>query len=265
MQKDKTFGRVRFPPEILARAREKLESLFQGKKITFLNEQRKVLLLDGERWMHDSDEEFYSDLRRPYSRATFSISTTDYALQVMVYGDDTDVSAEAPSRQEISLLFEVFEEAAPSCRVPEKEKAEPAPPRPRIFIGHGGSEQWRDLKDHLHDQHGYEVEAYEIGARAGHMIRDILEQMLRRSDFALLVLTGEDETHAGKLRARQNVIHELGMFQGRLGFARAIAMVEVGTEDFSNLQGVHQIRYSKGNIKETFGEILATLRREFGA
>jgi len=68
----------------------------------------------------------------------------------------------------------------------------------------------------------------------------------------------------GEFRARQNVVHETGLFQGKLGFSRAIVVVEEGVEVFSNLQGIDQIRYSKGNIKETFGAVLATLRREFG-
>ena len=76
-------------------------------------------------------------------------------------------------------------------------------------------------------------------------------------------MTGEDRGEDGKLRARQNVIHELGLFQGRLGLSRAIVLLEEETEEFSNIYGIHQIRYSKGNIKETFDEVLATLRREF--
>ena len=77
-------------------------------------------------------------------------------------------------------------------------------------------------------------------------------------------MTAEDKTADGGMRARQNVIHEIGLFQGRLGFSRAIVLIEGDTELFSNLQGVHQLRYSPGNIKETYGDILATLRREFG-
>lgn len=139
-----------------------------------------------------------------------------------------------------------------------------APPqKPRLFIGHGNSEQWRDLKDHLHDKHNYDVEAYEIGARAGHAIRDILEDMLSKSSFAILVMTGEDKDEKGNLRAKQNVIHELGLFQGKLGFSRVIILLEEGTEEFSNIHGIHQLRYGKLHIKETFGEILATLKREF--
>lgn len=56
---------------------------------------------------------------------------------------------------------------------------------------------------------------------------------------------------------------ELGLFQGKLGFARAVVLLEEGTEEFSNIHGIHQIRFAKGRIKETFGDILATLRREF--
>jgi predicted nucleotide-binding protein len=84
------------------------------------------------------------------------------------------------------------------------------------------------------------------------------------SSFALLVLTAEDETATGKLRARQNVIHELGLFQGKLGFPRAIAVVEEDVEMLSNLDGVQQIRFSKGNIAGVYGDVIATLRREFG-
>ena len=59
------------------------------------------------------------------------------------------------------------------------------------------------------------------------------------------------------------MIHEAGLFQGHLGFNRAIILLEEGTEEFSNIQGIEQIRFGKKNIKETFGEVLATLRREF--
>ena len=121
---------------------------------------------------------------------------------------------------------------------------------------------WRDLKDHLHDKHEYDVQAYEIGSRAGHTIRDILEEMLDKSTCAFLVLTGEDETADGKLLARQNVVHETGLFQGRLGFGRAIVLLEEGTEEFSNIAGIQQMRFSKANIKETFGDVLAWIIHE---
>jgi predicted nucleotide-binding protein len=76
-------------------------------------------------------------------------------------------------------------------------------------------------------------------------------------------MTGEDEDADGKLNARPNVVHEIGLFQGRLGFNKAIVLLENGTEESSNINGIQQLRFSKGNIKEVFGDILATLKREF--
>ena len=132
-----------------------------------------------------------------------------------------------------------------------------------IFIGHGRNLQWRDLKDHLHEKHGFDVEAYEVGARGGLTIKEVLKEMLSQSSLALLVMTAEDEDAEGKYHARENVIHELGLFQGRLGFRKAVILLEKGTEEFSNIEGLQQIRFSKGAILETYGEVLATIKREF--
>ena len=87
--------------------------------------------------------------------------------------------------------------------------------------------------------------------------------MLGKSSFAIIVMTAEDEDKDGKFHPRANVIHELGLFQGRLGFSKAIILLEDGTEEFSNIEGINQIRYSKNNIKETYGEVIASIKREF--
>lgn len=77
-------------------------------------------------------------------------------------------------------------------------------------------------------------------------------------------MTGEDQTATGELNARQNVVHEVGLFQGALGFNRAIVLLEDGCTEFSNLSGIQQTRFTAGGIRETYGDVLATLRREFG-
>ena len=66
------------------------------------------------------------------------------------------------------------------------------------------------------------------------------------------------------MHARMNVIHEVGLFQGRLGFERASIMLEDGCEEFSNVQGLGQIRFPKGNIKAAFEEVRAVIEREIG-
>lgn len=54
--------------------------------------------------------------------------------------------------------------------------------------------------------------------------------MLDNVAIAFLVQTAEDETADGKMQARRNVVHEVGLFPGRLGSTRAIVMLEDGCE-----------------------------------
>lgn len=132
----------------------------------------------------------------------------------------------------------------------------------RVFIGHGGSPQWRELKDYIQDQLGVPVDEFNRVPTAGFATIARLSEMLDSAAMAFLVMTAEDETPSGGFRARQNVIHEVGLFQGRLGFDKAIVMVEEGCDDFSNIHGLTQIRYPKGAISAKFHEIHAVLERE---
>lgn len=87
--------------------------------------------------------------------------------------------------------------------------------------------------------------------------------MAAETTFAFLVFTAEDQLADGQMRARQNVVHEAGLFQGNLGFSRAIIVLEEGVENLSNLDGVQYIQFRRGNIREAFGDAVATIRREF--
>ena len=49
-----------------------------------------------------------------------------------------------------------------------------------------------------------------------------------------------------------NVVHETGLFQGRLGFNKAIVLMEDGCDEFSNIHGLTQIRVTKGKISAAF-------------
>ncbi len=256
MEKMKTYRHTRFGAEVLEEALVILNRITAEKNISI---DYFILSVehDDSSWSHDTKEEFYSDYRKYSNDATFSFWGTGTALHVNIYKGYTNISIKSDNRTDIGELFEVFE------RSKEKYYIEPAkePEDVIVFIGHGASSHWRDLKDHLQDKHQIKIEAYETGARAGHTIRDILEDMSKKSTFALLVMTAEDMQGDGQIRARQNVIHEIGLFQGKLGFNRAIVMMENGVEEFSNISGVQQIRYK--NISETFGEVLATIKREF--
>lgn len=268
MERRKTYPRRKFNADALVEAAkvfEQLEPKAEGATFGRLH----VSSAKDESWEFDSESEFLAEYRKPTCvGADYSMSCGFYTdelyrrLSILYDDGNTYISVQDAERNNIFLVSEVFERHLPTSEVP-KPKPKPEPEPVKIFIGHGHSGAWRDLKDHLQDKHEYSVHAYEIGERAGHSVRDILEDMLEASTIALVVMTAEDEMLDGTVRPRQNVVHETGLFQGRLGFSRCIAVVEEGIEMFSNLDGVEQIRFEKGRITETFGNVLATLRREF--
>lgn len=201
------------------------------------------------------------------------IDRDDWIQQLRNTGYSDNVLIEVPKESPNTKSTETT--TRPAVQAPTREKVQdtkaqplqlkPAEQhRPVVFIGHGHSSAWRDLKDHLQDLHNYQVQAYETGACTGRTIKEILEELMASSTFAILVHTGEDETADKRLRARQNVVHETGLFQGKLGFNRAIVLHERGVEELSNLAGVQYIGFDKDNIAATFGHVLATLKREFG-
>lgn len=132
----------------------------------------------------------------------------------------------------------------------------------KIFIGHGRSEYWRALKDFVRDRLGLEYEEFNRVSVAGINTQERLTEMLDQCGFAFLVLAGEDFHGDGSLHARENVIHESGLFQGRLGWRKAIILLEEGCQEFSNIIGLGQIRFSKGDIQSCFEEVRRVLERE---
>ena len=132
----------------------------------------------------------------------------------------------------------------------------------KIFIGHGRSPIWREAKDFIVDTLGLEYEEFNRVSAAGKSINNRLEEMLDESCMAFLIMTGEDKHTDGSMHARQNVPHEIGKCQDRFGSERAIILLEKGCEKFSNMEGIIYIDFAKGNIKETFGEIVKVLIRE---
>jgi predicted nucleotide-binding protein len=131
-----------------------------------------------------------------------------------------------------------------------------------IFIGHGRSQVWRDLKDFVQDRLRIPYDEFNRVPVAGITNIARLSEMLDSAACAFVLMTAEDELADGTAQARMNVIHEVGLFQGRLGFTKAIVLLEEGCEEFSNIQGLGQIRFPKGNITAKFEEIRQVLERE---
>jgi predicted nucleotide-binding protein len=144
-----------------------------------------------------------------------------------------------------------------------------APPSPsmgrqgnKVFVGHGRSSAWRELKDFIQDRLHLTPDEFNRVPVARVATSARLAEMLDDAGIAFLVLTAEDERRDGVLIARQNVVHEAGLFQGRLGFSRAIVLLEEGCEEFSNITGLGHIPFPSGLISAAFEDVRRVLERE---
>lgn len=260
MEKQSRYVRTEFAASVLKHASETLRCIAKAEcECPERRLSRMSVEVAGDVWDHDSEAEFFADCGQSMANVAFVDQwTCDNSvvagLHYFVAGHDACVYISAARRDLVQRISNVFENHASESRLPT--------PMPVVFVGHGRSGLWLKLKDHLQDKHGIEVEAYEVGARAGHAVRDVLERMLKKSTMAFLVMSRDDQTSIGDFRARQNVVHEVGLFQGRIGFDRTIMLVEAGVELFSNAEGIQQIRFPKAQIESTFGEVVATIRRE---
>jgi predicted nucleotide-binding protein len=131
-----------------------------------------------------------------------------------------------------------------------------------VFIGHGRSGAWRELKDFVQDRVRLPWDEFNRVPVAGVTNIARLAEMMDVAAIAFLVMTAEDEMADGTSQARMNVIHEAGLFQGRLGFSRAIVVLEDGCAEFSNVAGLGQIRFPRGSISASFEEVRRVLERE---
>ena len=96
-----------------------------------------------------------------------------------------------------------------------------------VFIGHGHSKAWHELYVYLSGVHGLSVKEFNSGSSpVGISVTHHLQSMLDEAGFAFLILTGDDAHASGDLYPRLNVVHEAGLFQGKLGFQKAIISIE---------------------------------------
>ncbi len=132
----------------------------------------------------------------------------------------------------------------------------------RVFIGHGRSPLWAQVARFVEKKLNLETVEYETQSRVGDAIVPVLEDMLEQAEFAILVLTAEDKTSDGELRARENVIHEAGLFQGKLGFQRVALLKQKGLGEISNLAGLQFIEFEGDRIEQTWEQLRDFFDRE---
>ena len=151
MKKEKHFCRVKFSPEAIQQAWSKLDSYLDDEKRKHLSLGLYVDLED-EKWKHNTESEFFADYMKNsnYAHYSKSVAYGKYEIEISYYRPSTNLSVSAPNRQIIEEIHQIFEQYISKCTLPDD--VEPNNKEPVIFIGHGQSNQWRDLKDHLQDK-----------------------------------------------------------------------------------------------------------------
>jgi sugar/nucleoside kinase (ribokinase family) len=140
----------------------------------------------------------------------------------------------------------------------EAERRGDALPR-GVFVAHGGNPQWRAVKAFVEDEMRLPVHSFETGVWGSTQVTEALNDLLARCGFAVCVLTAEDLSADGQWQARQNVVHEVGLFQGRYGFDRVILLVEEGVRSVPRTAEPFTVTFPRNGIDTVFWR----LRRMF--
>lgn len=207
----------------------------------------------------DVGQNFPLDLLKDFVRVSFVFAphnfadTTHVAIDADEWGISATIKAEA---DKIDSLIQDVRSLLDSAI--DQDKVRALLPPFTVFVGHGGDRKWEVVRDYISDA-GYAIECFEADTRAGNMTLDVVMQMLSRSTVAVVVMTGVEKLRDGRILARQNVVHEIGLAQGLLGVENTIVLLEDGTEEFTNISGLTEVRFPKGEIHITRSEVLTTL------
>ena len=183
-----------------------------------------------------------------------------------LYFPPSQTSSNDTTVKTIYQLVKQFSSLSPEEQLKEFDNIKPVTHKAstgggQVFIGHGRSKLWARVQVFLKDDLNLKTLTFEDESRTSESIVNILGEFLDKSSIAILILTAEDESAEGKLRARQNVVHEAGLFQGRLGFDKVIILKQEGVEEFSNIAGLQYIPFSGDNIEQCFYELQRKLKK----
>ena len=155
------------------------------------------------------------------------------------------------SRRQVEKLSRDLEQIFELRANSELEQPKTESPR-RVFISHGRSAEWRKVQPFI--EKDVELQTIEL-AQEPNAGRTIIEKLIdnsKRCDSAVIVMTGDDFTQKEEARVRENVMHEIGFFQGSYGRHKVILLHEEGVNIPSNLSGVAYVPFPKDNIDAGF-------------
>lgn len=210
---------------------------------------------------------FPPDMVRHYFEQAFAQLTALKNLLPELYGDFQEIKIEPEiemSSPESSVLPSVHYSRSQAERLvrdidqifeirANSELAQPKEPSiQRVFISHGRSSDWHRVQPFIEKDVG--IPTLEL-AQEPNLGRTIIEKLIDNSvlcSCAIIVMTGDDVSKEDEARVRENVMHEIGFFQGRYGRNSVVLLHEDGVNIPSNLIGVAYIPFPKGSISSGF-------------
>lgn len=131
-----------------------------------------------------------------------------------------------------------------------------------VFIAHGANPEWLAVQRFIEERFELPVYSFESSSWGGRQVTEALADYLDRCGFAICVLTAEDFTEGGRRLARQNVIHEVGLFQGRHGFNRVLVLAEDGCGFIPQAAEPYTIIFPHNRISRTFFKLDEMIRSQ---
>lgn len=171
------------------------------------------------------------------------------------YGDDNfDGNSIDPLINNLDYVLEVYS----NIRIGESRVEMTKPDR--IFISHGHSNEWRKLQAYVEKDLEYKTLELAQEANLGRTVLQKLAEESQKCSVAIIVMSGDDKVTAEEIRVRENVMHEIGFFQGYYGLSNVILLHEVGVNIPSNIHGLVYIPYPKNTIDASFGALYRELK-----
>lgn len=132
--------------------------------------------------------------------------------------------------------------------------------RRKIFISHGRSVEWYKIQAYIEKDLSIQTLELAQEPNLGRTVLQKLNEEAEKCSIAVIVMTGDDMTVDGEMRTRENVMHEIGFFQGKYGLSNVVLLHEAGVNIPSNIHGLVYIGFPKDTIDATFGALLRELK-----
>lgn len=231
----------------------------------------KAATLRDQPVLKESDEDPRISLARDYLTRVFGSNSPNVSVVIHAQGDGgvymgiSDQGYQQYLRSSLSNKIKLLEacieqlqtdielQTTPSKSVGTSEaQGVNVPPTSKVFVVHGHNHGMKEAVARFLERLGLDPVVLHEKPNAG---RTIIEKFSEYADvqFAVVLLTADDEGKSRgsetppSLRARQNVLLELGYFLGKLGRARVCALYDAGVEIPSDYQGVLFVELDKSD------------------